>query len=923
MHSAHRRWTWVTARPRRVLAALTLVTALLAVPLITMPPDATASQEPDGAVFAARDLAAERFTTDVHQMFFTVEARDGQMLTPDALRELARNAERVRRDAALGGDLLTFTDPVSGVEVTGLWTLADRIDHHLVATTGDGLADASPDDIDVAVSALVDRVGTQILGLSVASTRDAEGGWVVPAVNEIVLADNAALGGGVSDITLGTDDTTKEQFGRDVQEVLRGTQTTYRAWGTALDVNLTSGEQGQAAGPFIGLVVVAVMLLVGVTFRSYWTVAVVGAALGALMVWVLGLANLVGLKSDQILSTIVPIALISFGVDFAIHALGRYREERAAGRVPQRALVLGLGGVMAALLLALASDAAAFLSNTVSGIESIVQFGMATSMGLAAAFALLGVGAPIAVGLIDGRVGPRRRGRSAGVVTAVGSLAAAGTAMGVVLLTVFLAPAAGVALLTGYIAVFVAVPAWLLGRRRAPAVDRGPAADATAPVNGAAVGPVARRIGATTVALAARRRIVLPLTAVVTALAAWFAVQVPAEFDVKDFFAADTDFVVSLDKLDEHVGEQGGEPATVVVEADLTDPAVLARLDAFADDVAALDTDRLARDAHGIQVQRGALDVLERQMVEPSAVELVRRETGVTLTDRDGDGRPDTPRQLRSAFDVATDAGVPAADPRDALRAGQVTQVLALADGRNGMVTQLSVGIVGSRANENVAAARAALAPEVEALATALGAVDGDASAVLTGGPIVRQASIDAVARALQLSLPISVVLCVLIGAAWMRSVRLALISVVPILLVVAWLYATMYALGFALNLVTATIGAISIGIGIDFAIHLVMRFREELAATGDRHRALRATGESTGVALVASAGSSVLGFAVLAFAPMPMFASYGLLTAIMIVMALVASLVVLPSLLLTVSRDTPRTAEAADRPAPQPVAAV
>ena len=57
----------------------------------------------------------------------------------------------------------------------------------------------------------------------------------------------------------------------------------------------------------------------------------------------------------------------------------------------------------------------------------------------------------------------------------------------------------------------------------------------------------------------------------------------------------------------------------------------------------------------------------------------------------------------------------------------------------------------------------------------------------------------------------------------------------------------------------------------------------------------------------VASTSASVAkdrGFAILALAPMPMFASYGLLAAVMIAMALAASLLVLPSLLMLVTSD-------------------
>ena len=45
-----------------------------------------------------------------------------------------------------------------------------------------------------------------------------------------------------------------------------------------------------------------------------------------------------------------------------------------------------------------------------------------------------------------------------------------------------------------------------------------------------------------------------------------------------------------------------------------------------------------------------------------------------------------------------------------------------------------------------------------------------------------------------------------------------------------------------------------------------------------------------------------VVGFTIMAFAPMPMFASYGILTAVMIFLAAAASLLVLPSILLLVT---------------------
>jgi predicted RND superfamily exporter protein len=111
-----------------------------------------------------------------------------------------------------------------------------------------------------------------------------------------------------------------------------------------------------------------------------------------------------------------------------------------------------------------------------------------------------------------------------------------------------------------------------------------------------------------------------------------------------------------------------------------------------------------------------------------------------------------------------------------------------------------------------------------------------------------------------------------------------------------------MHVFGFELNFVTATIGAVSIGVGIDYSIHMTERFREEMNRSILPMEAVRKAAKGTGVALLASAGSSIGGFAVMGFAPMPLFSSYGILTATMIALALTASILVLPALLTLVT---------------------
>ena len=172
----------------------------------------------------------------------------------------------------------------------------------------------------------------------------------------------------------------------------------------------------------------------------------------------------------------------------------------------------------------------------------------------------------------------------------------------------------------------------------------------------------------------------------------------------------------------------------------------------------------------------------------------------------------------------------------------------------------------------------------------------------ITGSPFVRDVEQSSSRNSLYRSIPIAAVASFLVLLIAFKSFRYAFVTILPIGLVVSWLYGIMYIGGYSLNLVTATIGAISIGVGIDFSIHITQRFREEIRKN-NTETALSKTLNGTGIALLGSAISSIAGFIIMGFAPMPMFASFGKLTAIMIFLALISSVFVLPSLLVMVSK--------------------
>ncbi len=875
------------------VAAIGLVTALLVVPFLTMAPTQSASTEPGGDIFTARDLVDESFASSIRDGFFIVEAVDGDMLTADNIRALAAASEQLRNDPDIGPALLSFFESETATEVRGPLSLADFVVKEL-DTAGVALADADDAAVKEAGAAIIERYGeaNQLLGLSTQSSIDGNGTWTVPAVTMLVFSDNNVLGLDSQAVNLGGG-TEGEEYDRSIQTVLRSAPG-LQVHGVAIDVNLTSQEQGAVAGPFIGFTILAVLLIVGLTFRSYWVLSVVSVALITLIVWLKGISNLLGLEDDLVLSLIVPIAMISFGVDFAIHSIGRYREERSLGLEARAAYRTSTSAITGALLLALASGVAAFLSNVVSGIESIIQFGVGAAIALTAAYLLLGVIAPLVIARIEASVPPPAPGRRSTIARLAGALATTSLTMAAVLMLVFVLPWLGVVL--GLLTLVLGIVAPLALQRRK--VDTNGPTAGSVPVAEAA-SALAGPLGSGMAAVARKRWIVLPAALALSGAASVLAAQVPAEFDVNDFFAADTDFVVGLDQLDAHVGERSGEPALVYVESDLTDPSALASRQNRLGEIRELDSEFLAKSDGQTAVEAPLFEVFDAAWDSPVMANLVLAETGVELTDTNSDGIPDTTEQINALFAVASATGVPLDEARLLLTPDAVqTAVLFVDDNPDRTIFEL--GLVNSRDQASLAEARSLLEPITERISQDAGGT----FVQVTGGPFVREASLQATNDALQTSLPIAVVLCFIVAAVALRSLRYGLASIVPILMVVSWLYAVMELAGYNINIVTATIAAVSVGIGIDFAIHFIARYREELERLGDRTEAVAAAGNGTGVALVASAMSSSVGFGILALAPMPLFAAYGLLTALMIMMALTATLVVLPSLLMFITTD-------------------
>jgi len=131
-----------------------------------------------------------------------------------------------------------------------------------------------------------------------------------------------------------------------------------------------------------------------------------------------------------------------------------------------------------------------------------------------------------------------------------------------------------------------------------------------------------------------------------------------------------------------------------------------------------------------------------------------------------------------------------------------------------------------------------------------------------------------------------------------MRSIKLALIGMLPNVLAAASVLAVMGFLNIPLDLMTITIAAIVIGIGVDDAIHYLHRFKIEFRSTGDVKEAVRNSHKSIGSAIYFTSFTIIAGFSVLAFSNFVPTVYFGLFTSLAMLLALMANLTILPSLL-------------------------
>ncbi|HEX6040346.1 efflux RND transporter permease subunit, partial [Longimicrobium sp.] len=151
-----------------------------------------------------------------------------------------------------------------------------------------------------------------------------------------------------------------------------------------------------------------------------------------------------------------------------------------------------------------------------------------------------------------------------------------------------------------------------------------------------------------------------------------------------------------------------------------------------------------------------------------------------------------------------------------------------------------------------------------------------------------------------------------------LRSLRLTLAAVPTNVFPVALVFGVMGWAGIPLDIATATIGAIVLGIAVDDTIHFLFRYRTERDAGASVEEAVGRTYRETGRSVVFASMVLAIGFAVLATSSSQSIAYFGIVSSLSIVGAMLADLFLLPVVIL-LPRRKPRVEDLRE-PAPAPV---
>jgi len=144
----------------------------------------------------------------------------------------------------------------------------------------------------------------------------------------------------------------------------------------------------------------------------------------------------------------------------------------------------------------------------------------------------------------------------------------------------------------------------------------------------------------------------------------------------------------------------------------------------------------------------------------------------------------------------------------------------------------------------------------------------------------------------------VSLLVSILVLFILTRRLGQSLVVILPVGIAGSWVVGSMAILGLNWNVLTIMITALTVGLGIDYSIHVWRSFEANRNSGLGVWESMRNMYATTGTALIMSAGTTICGFLVLKLSPIPVIQDFGIVSSISVTFSLILALFVLPGLL-------------------------
>jgi len=173
----------------------------------------------------------------------------------------------------------------------------------------------------------------------------------------------------------------------------------------------------------------------------------------------------------------------------------------------------------------------------------------------------------------------------------------------------------------------------------------------------------------------------------------------------------------------------------------------------------------------------------------------------------------------------------------------------------------------------------------------------------ITGHSMVFVEVIDALTSGRAMMTMLGIVLVFFGLVAIYRDLVKALAPVITMFMVVGWSGGIMFFTGLEYTPMTATLGALILGVGSEYAILMMERYFEEKEKGASPEEAMQEAGVKIGKAIATSGATTVFGFSALIASPFSITSNFGLITVLDVFLALMATFVIFPPVIVSLDK--------------------